>query len=114
MINIDSYLTRRHTFDKYHCGHFVEEVWRDLTGESISEICSAFISRDAREYRRRMKQRVRLVSPEDPCIILMHAKQLIPHAGVFIENKILHLTIDGVRFQQMDQLDSRYRMSYYR
>lgn len=114
MINIDSWLDRRYDLRSYNCGHFVADVWRELTGEEIRNICQNVLNGDIRSFQEATRKYTRLPIPLSPCVVIMRGKNLQTHAGVFVDEAVLHLTNDGVRYQTLYEFDKQYRMSYYR
>ena len=114
-MSIDDYLERNYDIDKQNCGHFVVEVWKDLTGQNIAGVCAAFL--DAEMTKTRMEAREGLMhirKPESPCIVVMKSPHTETHVGVYIKGKILHLSENGVRYEPLVMLTPYWRMSYYK
>ena len=105
MINLDVYLDRKYNSTNNNCGHFVNEVWQDLTGEVLD---TYDITPD---LPRRFKK---LRKPEEPCFCLMQAHLLPPHIGIYINKKILHFSETGVKHDSIANIIPYYRLSYYR
>lgn len=113
-MSLDEFLGRRYNFDKYNCGHFVAEVWQHLTGENIDELCKSFVQSDSETYFKLFKQRRKLRAPESPCVVFLQAPKLLPHAGIYVDNRVLHLTENGAKFDDLSILRVYYRLSYYK
>jgi len=111
---VDKYLDREYDFTRYNCSHFVSEVWLDLTGESIIGICQAFVDGEDGEYTRRIRERIKLRTPESPCVAMIQSPRALPHAGIYLNGKILHLTENGVQFEDVNVLLTYCRISYYK
>lgn len=114
MIDIDQFFDRKFERHKYTCGHFVAEVYKAITGINIDEICSAGVIGNVEVYRRLRSQRIKLIEPVSPCVVIMQAEDFDTHAGVFIDGNIFHLLTDGVRFHPMSELNPKYRLSFYK
>lgn len=114
MFSIDKYLDKTYHFTKYNCGHFVNEVWMDLTGECIIGICQSFVQGEDGDFTMRIRERTKLKEPETPCVAMMHSQDAIPHAGIYIDGSILHLTESGVQFIKVERLAAFCKMSYYK
>lgn len=104
MTGLDSFFTRRYNRQTYNCAHFCCEVWEELTGQNIEHDLEGFL-RPPKERRtdpalRRKFQK--LTKPESPCLVLMQRRGSVPHAGVFIRGKIIHLHELGVEFLPVD------------
>ena len=113
---IDTYLNRRYDYDQFNCGHFVSEVYYDLTNINISDITSSFIKRNAKEFRRFLRDRVRLEKVDPICLMLMQDDILETHVGVVVEpEKVLHLTENGPICEHINNLKSLYsKVTFYK
>ena len=103
-MSIDAFLDREYDLHKYNCGHFVADVWKELTGEDITDIFSLTTN---------AKQRTRLKEPVSPCVCIMRGIA-DPHAGVYLDGKVWHLTPQGVQCNDLLYLKIIYRLSFYR
>ena len=110
-MNLNQFLDRQYDLTAYNCGHFVTEVWKEVTGEDITDLCSDFISTGFAKTRRKLE---RLPRPKNPCLIVMAADHLPPHVGVFIENKVIHLQESGPISQSLIFLPRHYQLSFFR
>lgn len=113
-MSIDDYLDREYDIDKFNCGHFVAQVWRDLTGRDISGICSSFVTNDTEFFKKENRKFKHLHQPESPCVVLMRAPNVPSHAGIYVDAKVLHLTESGVRYESLDMLKPYWRLSFYK
>lgn len=100
MKSIDTFLDRMPS-ERYNCFDFVREVWLHLAGEDVSEklakLVGAFTNRKVTLSG--LKAFRLLKNPESPCFVVMQRFKLVPHVGIFIDGRILHLRDSGVEFQ---------------
>ena len=113
-LSVDVYLDRKYNLTGYNCGHFVADVWKDLTSQDISEICSSFIEGDDELYSKLKRQFKKLRQPENPCLALMQSRNVAPHVGVYVNGRILHLSDNGVCYDSLCLLEIYWRLSYYK
>lgn len=113
-MNFDDLLTKEYDATNYNCGHFVAEVYQRLTGENISQICQSFNKRPFDEFLQLIKKRIKLKVAKSPCVAIMKKEGLVPHAGIFLNNRILHIDADGVKFSDLSFIESFYKVSFYR
>jgi hypothetical protein len=92
--SVDPYLSRRYVEGEYTCSEFARDVWLDLTGEDLAErLEGLFRWESGRRVDRGEYQGFRLLAkPESPCIALMRRRHTVPHMGVYLRRRILHLT----------------------
>ena len=96
--SVDEYLGRRFDPERYDCLHFAREVWRAATGEDLEERLPGFFG--AASARRLapglFKPFRRLETPSEPCLVLLQRPGCaVPHVGVFVLGKLLHLRPSG-------------------
>ncbi len=100
--SVDPFLDREQS-RTYNCFDFVRETWLALTGEDISAkltgLVGAFASRRATVSGIRGFQR--LLEPESPCFAVMQRFRFVPHIGIYLDGRILHLTNKGAQFQPL-------------
>lgn len=113
-MNIDRFLDRKYNVDSYNCGHYVAEVYRELGGRNIDHICKAFYEEGRDKFLEALRDLQRLESPESPCLALMKTPNCEQHAGVFIEGRILHLSHDGAKLEELNLIKLHYRVSFYK
>ena len=113
-MSLDIFLDREYDFNKYNCSHFVADVWKHLTGEYIGDICDAFVNSELDVYFNLFRQRKKLCIPETPCVVFMQADKVVPHAGIYIDGRVIHLTQQGAKFEDLCMLKVYYRLSYYK
>jgi len=100
---VDRHLGARWRGDDYNCLHFATDVWRDLTGEDVTEGLIATMAQttaERRMTRRAVRAFSRLEGPQDPCLVLMRRPRSEPHVGVFMRGRVLHLTERGAEFME--------------
>jgi hypothetical protein len=102
MICLDRYLDRTYSFTAYNCGHFVSEFWFDLTGEDISHIAVGFFDSSERSIAEKVPRFRQIVQPESPCVAIAHRYNFRSHAGVFYDGKVLHLSEQGVKYEDLN------------
>lgn len=114
MMNINEFFSRKYDATFYNCGHFVIEVWEFLTGEDISLCATSFQTRNIKDYRDYHIQRQRIKKPNDPCLVVMRSVDAVPHVGIFVEGRVLHIGEDGVRFDRIPFLKNTYKLTYFK
>lgn len=113
--SIDHYLDKKYVKGKYNCAHFAAEVWYDLTGKDIKPFLVGILPDSGSVARHSLiKNFTRLKSPVSPCLVLLTHKIMQPHAGVFLFNRVLHLTEAGVRFATLDSVSYGMEARFYR
>ena len=107
-MSVDKFLDRQKR-KGYDCLNFAYEVWADLTGKDLSGVLDGFLSEASKERATGAPLRVRhlrrfrvLSSPCSPCLVLMQRPGQVPHLGVFIRGRVLHLLSAGVEFQPVE------------
>ena len=100
--SVDPFLDRQQT-DTYNCLDFTREVWLAMTGVDITQrltgLVGAFASR--RTTVSGVRGFTRLPGPVSPCLVVMQRYKFVPHVGIFLRGRILHLTNKGVQFQPL-------------
>lgn len=113
-MNVDKYLAKRYSEHEYNCGHFVVELWQDITGEDISDLVGLF--RDAlahSTFLTRIRGRQKLERPETPCVAIMQSH--VPHAGIVIgSNELIHITHSGVIVDTITFMEQCYKIHYFK
>lgn len=110
---VDVFLDREYDFKRYNCGHFVSDVWLALTGEDIGSVCQSFLHGKINQFWEERNKRTLLKCPVSPCVCVMKNKLHETHAGVFIEDKILHLSDLGVRYEPIEEIAMPNKTVYY-
>lgn len=105
-MNFDKYFDKVYDDSKYNCAHFACEVWKDLTGDDLSRpLTGALEGWGMRRLRAHtLKVLKPLRAPQAPCLALFQAGHRNPHVGIFIDNKILHLTENGVNWSSVENV----------
>lgn len=116
-MSIDKFLDRVYIEDKYNCFDFVREVWQDLTGIDIGGLQTPKMDRRGLkgDWDYTAAKWVRIDAPKDPCVVLFMRARAIPHVGVYIRGKVLHLPKgSNVRFEDLSVASLGFtRLSYY-
>ena len=100
--SIDQYLDRNQTAN-YNCLDFVREVWLDMFAIDVTDrlkgLVGAFANRRANLSG--VKSFKRIFQPENPCFVVMQRFKYVPHCGIYLDGRILHLKPTGVEFQPL-------------
>jgi len=95
--SVDRFLGRPYDRRRYHCWHLVCEAWLDLTGTDLGPVPDW----DEREVLARFSAFAASPEPVSPCIVLMLTPPSVPHAGVFLRGRVLHIRPEGARFERL-------------
>lgn len=113
-MSIDRFLDRM-PGPKYNCLDFTREVWLSMTGQDITVkltgLVGAFADRKANLSG--VKGFKRLQEPQSPCFIVMQRFKFVPHLGIWLDGRILHLTNRGVQYQPLVVARSYYQTIRY-
>lgn len=103
-VTIDDILSRRYNRNTYNCAHFVVDVWLRITGVDITVIMSDFLrAATSRTAGYGLRQSfTRLPAPVSPCVVLMRRKGTAPHVGVYLYDKVAHITELGAHYVPLD------------
>lgn len=113
-VDLNRFLSKEYDSKLYNCGHFVAEVWEELTKENIEGFCCSFV-KDSNEFIEMMKSRKKLNNPIPPCIVIMQSAMTVPHAGVIVgRDQVLHLDEHGAKLESLLILRTLYRVKFYR
>lgn len=96
----DKFLDRSFNEKSYNCYDLVREAWLDLTGTDLGAQTpdSKSISTYTEKALFVANQLTELQVPENPCIVLMLRSRTIPHIGVYVNGKVLHLSRTGTHY----------------
>lgn len=102
--NADLYMDRRFNLVNNNCWHLVKDVWLELTGVDLEDFTPQTPTKTScwvatTEAQSRFRE---LSEPESPCIVLMQRAIDIPHIGVYIDGKLLHLRPTGTIWQPLE------------
>jgi hypothetical protein len=115
-MNFIDIMQKQYDAHTYHCGHFVCDYWRLLTGEDIaSELAGILVPLDMASVPRvSLKGIRRLRLPRSPCIAVLTSRLQQRHLGVYNFGKIIHLQEDYPECVQVS-IAMRYfnRIRYY-
>ena len=114
MKSIDSFLDRLPT-KQYNCLDFVREVWLYLCGEDVTEKLTGLIGdfTTRRANLSGVKAFRRLKQPINPCFVVMQRFKYVPHCGIYLDGRILHLKDNGVEFQPIEVARSYFQIVRY-
>lgn len=103
-MSVDVYLDRTYDRKHYNCGHFVADVWFDLTGDDISEAISGLVAPTGKGRANLAQLRAfkRITKPESPCIALLSPPRGQTHVGIYLRGSVLHITETGVAFDHLE------------
>lgn len=103
-MSIDKYLSRNYNLRNYNCAHFACDVFEDETGKDLRPILTGLLKPAKERFAsfKDLKKMVRLDSPQSPCIVLFQNTGDVPHVGVYIRGKVLHISDSGVRFEYIE------------
>lgn len=99
------YLLDRQQGPEYNCLDFVREAWLHLTDgrhditKKLTRLTGAFSGRKTTVSG--VKSFRKLSGPKSPCLVVMQRFKFIPHIGLYLDGRILHLTDRGVQFQPL-------------
>lgn len=98
-------MTRRFDLKRSNCWHLVRDVWRDMTGQDLGDLTPARVHRGA------LNSAVdaaadgpgfqALDAPRERCLVLLRRRKDMPHVGVLLRGKLLHMTPEGVRHEPL-------------
>lgn len=113
-LSIDNFLDRM-PGPAYNCLDFVREVWKYLTGEDVTDKLTGLIGDfDKRKANLSgVKAFKRLQQPVDPCFVVMQRFKYVPHCGIYLDGRILHLKDNGVEFQPLIVAQSYFQIVRY-
>lgn len=117
-VHSDDYLGRQFDLKRYNCWHLVRDVWRDMTGLDLGDLTpqdTAHAALDAAAWDASEGPGfTRLERARQPCIALMRRRGEMPHVGVLMRWRLLHMTPGGVRLQWASDAEREWdRIDYY-
>lgn len=103
-MSVDRFLNRTYHRDEYNCAHFAAEVWAYETGDDIGAALTGFLApmRDRQADWSLRRDLRALAFPVSPCLVLMRRPRTTPHVGVYLRDRVLHITESGVVFQPLE------------
>lgn len=103
-MNLDSLFFKKYNKDHYNCAHFVRDAWLIETGVDITKELEGFLmparERNVKSSLRRVFKRLK--EPVSPCIVLMQRPRSVPHVGIYLRGKVLHLHEKGAERMTVD------------
>jgi hypothetical protein len=117
-VHADDYMRRTFDIRTSNCWHLVRDVWRDLTGVDLGDLTppkpDRFALDEAAWAAAEGPRFVRLERPCQPCIVLMRRRSEMPHVGVLLRWRLLHITPQGVRNPWWSDVAREWdRLDYY-
>lgn len=114
-IDLNKYLGKPFDWNAYTCFHFTRDVWLDLTGVDMG----VYFTKDnsARAWARAFHDNStkvighlihEIAKPDDPGLVLFSNKAYLPHCGITVGGKVLHLPKDDV--SRVDNLEDVQKM----
>ena len=117
MKSIDALLDRQYDPKKYHCVHFLIEAAQYLFDKDYSASFLGLIgdlTQSIQTSRDTIIKNKRIERPKDGCIVLMTNLLNSSHVGLFYCGRVLHLSENGVYFQELRSLERNYsRFRFY-
>ena len=117
MKSIDALLDRKYDPEKYHCVHFLIEAADYIFGLDYSDSfvgLTTSLHETLRTSRLNARQGRRINTPVDGTVILMTNANQSSHVGLFYCGRVLHLSENGVYFQELRSLERNYsRFRFY-
>jgi hypothetical protein len=100
----DDYMGRRFDLKRYNCWSLVRDVWRDMTGLDLGDLTPRRAGLGALQAAATDASAgsafERLQTPAPACIVLLEGRDM-PHVGVLLRGKLLHMTPAGVRHEYL-------------
>lgn len=99
--SVDKYLRKPYHGTDYNCLHLVAEAWQEHTGEDIWQQLCAFHRPVGERFVRREARRhfVEIDKPKEPCIVLWQRARDVPHVGIYLRGRVLHIHEGGAEFE---------------
>jgi hypothetical protein len=103
----DDYLGRKFDRRRYNCWAFVRDVWRDMTGVDLGDLSPASVAVEAlaqaagAEAQGPRFRRVEPDSSNGPCLVLAERRGWMPHIGVLLRARVLHLRATGAGYDAL-------------
>jgi len=117
MKSVDALLDRRYNPRSYHCVHFLIEAAQYLFSKDYSASflgLTGDLAQSIRTSRDTTVKNKRLEKPIEGCIVLMTNLLNSSHVGLFYCGRVLHLSENGVYFQELRSLERNYsRFRFY-
>ncbi len=114
----DDYMGRAFDLKQYNCWSLVRDVWRDMTGLDLGDLtprrAGLAALQAAADEASEGPGFQRLDKPAQACIVLLHRKRDMPHVGVLLRGKLLHMTPMGVRHEHLAYVAREFQsVEYY-
>ena len=117
MKSIDPLLTRHYNPENYHCVNFLIDAAQYLFEQDYSDSfigLTSSLHESLKTSRHTVIQNRRIAEPTDGTIVLMTNVKQSSHVGLFYCGRVLHLSENGVYFQELRSLERNYsRFRFY-
>lgn len=99
-IDVDKYLSWSFHLAERNCWHMLRAAWLDLTGQDLGDRTPELITKSALlgRFETDVPAFRLLDGPEDPSIVLMTRRGVVPHVGAFFGGRILQVTPAGASY----------------
>lgn len=99
-IDWSRYTSKQYNDDNYDCLHFACELYQDITGINVSDDVFVMCQNTGKRIVNpsKLREYQPLSAPKSPCFALMHRADGKTHAGVYIDNCIIHMTRGGLQY----------------
>lgn len=116
-VDVDKYLAKSFDLAHYNCWHLLREVWLELTGVDLGDRTPERITTNSlmRRFDTDVPTFQELAAPEDPSMVLMLRRGVIPHVGVYLRGRVLQMTSTGASYMLPEQACLGFdRVRYFR
>ncbi len=100
-MNLDKFFFAVYDRRSYNCAHFAIDVWREVTGQDLTGRMEVFVAMGRTKVTKRGHTFTRILAPESPCLVLVNQVDGLPHLGVFLNSKMIHLRETGAEFMPL-------------
>lgn len=116
-MSIDVLLDKRYDSDNYHCVHFVIDAGKHLFNYDFSANFLGLdksLTHNGTPSRHTVANAERTHTPINGTVVLMNRFDNALHVGLYIDERVLHLSEAGVRYETIRTLQRSYkRIRYY-
>lgn len=116
MISVDPLLKKRFDANNYHCVHFVIDAGKHLFNHNFSHCFIGLTSslNSLNLSRTNFTQAEQIEKPMPGSIVLMLTLDNKHHVGLYYDNRVLHLSETGARFETLRSIKRQYKnLRYY-
>lgn len=117
MISIDPLLKKKFDRDHYHCVHFTVDAGKHLFNYDFSHCfigLTGSLNGPLNLSRTNFEQAEQIERPKLGSIVLMLTLDNKHHVGIYYDNRVLHLSETGPRFETLRSIKRQYKnLRYY-